>query len=89
MNSHQYGSIKRFGSKGSSTYAVKLGFDFQPGNYVSFWDATRLTNWLSNGQGNGSTETDSYTLGSVANPENASATRNLGAKWMVTSENEW
>jgi formylglycine-generating enzyme required for sulfatase activity len=89
MNSHRWGGITRFGPSGSYTYAVKSGFELKPVNYVSFWDATRFTNWLSNGQGSGSTETGSYTLGSVANPVNASVERNAGAKWVMTSENEW
>ncbi len=56
---------------------------------MSFWDATRFANWLNNGQGSASTETGSYTLGSVTNPVNSSVTRNGGANWVVASENEW
>ena len=85
----QFGGITRAGSSGSYTYTVKSGFTNKAVNYVSFWDATRFTNWLSNGQGSGSTETGSYTLGSVTNPTNSSVTRNVGAKWVVASENEW
>ena len=28
----------------------------KPVNYVSFWDAARFANWLTNGQGSGGTE---------------------------------
>jgi formylglycine-generating enzyme required for sulfatase activity len=65
------------------------GFENKPVIYVSFWDATRFANWLNNGQGSASTETGSYTLGSVTNPVNSSVTRNVGANWVVASENEW
>ena len=89
MGSSQYGGITRSGSSGSYSYAVKSGFENKPVNYVSFWDAARFANWLNNGQGIGSTETGSYTLGSVTNPENSSVVRNSGANWVVASENEW
>jgi formylglycine-generating enzyme required for sulfatase activity len=89
MGSSQLGGITRSGSSGSYTYATKSGFKNKPVNYVSFWDATRFANWLNNGQGSASTETGSYTLGSVTNPVNDSVTRNHGANWVVTSENEW
>jgi formylglycine-generating enzyme required for sulfatase activity len=89
MGSSQIGGITRSGSSGSYTYATKSGFENKPVNYVSFWDAARFANWLNNGQGSGSTETGSYTLGSVTNPVNDSVTRNGGANWVVTSENEW
>ena len=85
----QFGGITRAGSSGGYIYTVKSGFANKPVNHVSFWDATRFTNWLSNGQGTGDTETGSYTLGSVTNPTNNSITRNVGANWVVASENEW
>jgi formylglycine-generating enzyme required for sulfatase activity len=89
MGSEVFGGITRANSPGTYTYTVKSGFENKPVNYVSFWDASRFANWLNNGQGSGSTETGSYTLGSVTNPLNASVTRNVGANWVVASENEW
>jgi sulfatase modifying factor 1 len=89
MGSAVFGGITRTGSSGSYTYATKSGFENKPVIYVSFWDATRFANWLNNGQGSASTETGSYTLGSVTNPVNSSVTRNVGANWVVASENEW
>lgn len=89
MGSNGDGGITRSGSSGSYTYATKSGFETKPVNYVSFWDAARFANWLNNGQGSAGTETGSYTLGSVTNPVNSSVTRNAGANWVVTSENEW
>jgi formylglycine-generating enzyme required for sulfatase activity len=83
------GGITRSGSAGSYTYSTIAGRANNPVNFVSFWDATRFANWLHNGQGNGDTETGAYTLGGVANPVNASVTRNAGWQWAVTSEDEW
>ncbi len=83
------GGITRSGSAGSYTYATKSGFENKPVNYVRFWDGARFANWLNNGQGSASTETGSYTLGSVTIPVKGSVTRNAGANWVVASENEW
>jgi formylglycine-generating enzyme required for sulfatase activity len=83
-----YGGITRSGSPGSYTYSTISGRANHPVNFVSFWDATRFANWLHNGQGSGDTETGAYTLtpgGIIAN----TITRNAGAEWAVTSENEW
>lgn len=82
------GGITRTGSSGSYTYATKSGYENKPVNYVSFWSATRFANWLNNGQGSGSTETGSYTLTSGGILDNT-LTRNVGANWVVASENEW
>lgn len=45
------------GEEGSYTYSVASDFANRPVSYVSFWDACRFVNWLSNGQGDGDTET--------------------------------
>ena len=58
-----------------------------PVNHVSWNDAIRFVNWLSNGQGNGDTETGSYT---IASGIGGSATqRNPGAKIFLPSRDEW
>lgn len=81
-------NIVRSGDDGSYTYSVDSANANRPVNYVSFWDAARFTNWMSNGQGNGDTETGAYTLtsGGIANN---TVTRNAGWKVAVASENEW
>ena len=84
----QYSGITQTGSSGNFNYTVKNGFENKAVNHVSFWDATRFTNWLNNGQGSASTETGSYTLTSGGIAAN-SVTRNVGASWVVASENEW
>ena len=88
MGSNAVGGITQAGSSGSYTYAVKSGFANKPVSFVSFWDATRFTNWLSNSQGSGDTETGSYALTSGGISANSIA-RNVGATWVVASENEW
>jgi formylglycine-generating enzyme len=84
MGSSQHGGITRSGTSGSYTFAVKEGFENKPVNFVSFWDAARFANW----QSGGSTETGSYTLTSGGISANT-VTRNVGANWVVASENEW
>ncbi len=89
MWSNTYGcKIQQNNSSGNYTYSVTSEWANRPVNYVSFWDSCRFANWLGNGQGTGSTETGAYTLTST-NPTNSAVTRNAGAKWAVTSENEW
>ena len=81
------------GSSGSYTYSVPAGRGNYPVTDVTFWDTTRFANWLDNGQptgaeGAGTTETGTYTLTSTGIANNT-VTRNAGATWAVTSENEW
>jgi len=91
MASSPHGGIIRSGSSGSFTYAVKVGMENKPVNYINWYDAIRFANWLHNGQGAGDTESGAYTLlGGTPTPSNAnSITRNPGAKWWLPSEDEW
>jgi len=87
------GGITQNGSSGSYSYTVKSGFDDKPVTYVSFWDATRFTNWLQNGQPMGlqtslTTEDGAYTLTPAAMAAN-SVLRNANASIFLPSENEW
>ena len=75
------------------TYTVAAGFVNRPVTRVDFWDACRFANWMDNGQptgaeGPGTTETGAYTLTTTAISENT-VTRNSGALWAVSSEDEW
>jgi len=86
--------ISRAGSSGSYSYSVNTGFGDKPVNFVSFWDAARFSNWLTNGQGNGDTESGMYNLDGVTAPSNASVTRQLdfssGQNGVaIASEDEW
>ncbi len=85
------GGITRSGVSGSFTYAATTDMGDKPVNHVSWYDSIRFANWLHNGQGTGDTETGAYTLlGGTPTPSNGlSITRNGGATWFLTSENEW
>jgi formylglycine-generating enzyme len=62
MGSDPRGGITRSGTDGSFTYAVKADMGNKPVNFVSFFDAARMANWLTNGHGSSSTESGAYTL---------------------------
>ena len=100
--------ITRHGTSGSYTYdfsgrpsGTEADWANRPVNYVSWGDAARFANWLTNGQGNGSTETGAYDLNgamtdaelmAVVAPSAAQReTWSTGAKpyFLLTSENEW
>ena len=86
--------ISQSGSSGSYTYAATNNGNF-PVNYATWGDAARFANWLSNGQpagaeGNGTTETGSYTLnGAVTDAALNAVTRNANADYVIPTENEW
>lgn len=94
MNSSTHGGIQQSGTSGSFTYSAKSGFENKPVNFVSFWDAARFSNWLTNGQGSSDTETGMYNLGGVTNPTNSSITRQIdfssGQNGVaIASRDEW
>ena len=87
----EYGGITRSGDAGSYTYAVKEGWSKKPVNYVTWETAVRYTNWLTNGEGKGDTETGSYTIkdGKVTVPDHAALAAGKETKWVLPSEDEW
>ena len=76
-------------SAGAKYSVINNGGDSgnRPITYVSWFDAARFANWMTNGQGSGSTETGAYTL-SGATSGNAVAAE-LGAAFRLPTENEW
>jgi formylglycine-generating enzyme required for sulfatase activity len=90
MMSISWGSgIQQSGISGNYTYSVDPTCVNRPVNYVRFWDVCRFANWLNNGQqGPGTTETGAYTM-TTDGITNNTITRNTGATWAVTSEDEW
>ncbi len=78
--------IQQNGSSGSYTYSV-IGSANRPITYVSWFDAARFANWMTNRQGSGSTEIGAYTLNG-ATTGNAVAV-NPGAAFRLPTENEW
>lgn len=59
----------------------------RPITNVTWWNAARFANWMSNGQGTGSTETGAYTLnGSTGGTVSG---RNPGAFFYLPNQSEW
>ena len=87
MGSNPRGGITQSGSLGSYTYSVRTDMGDKPVNYVSWFDAARVSNWLQNGLGSGDTETGAYTL-SGATSGNAVAV-NPGATFYIPTEDQW
>lgn len=76
------------GNAVGNKYVSKTNMGNKPVNYVSWFDAARVSNWLHNGAtGSSSTETGAYTL-SGATSGNA-VTKNSGARYYIPTENEW
>lgn len=94
MNGY-YGGITRTGTAGSYVYTAKDGRGNNPVNFVSFLDAARFSNWLTNGaNASASTETGMYTIiqhstvaYSVVSDRNEAAWAAGG--YAITSEDEW
>jgi formylglycine-generating enzyme required for sulfatase activity len=57
-------------------------------NFVSWFDAARVANWLQNGQGSSSTETGAYTLVGGQTSGTAPA-RNVDATIYIPTEDQW
>ena len=83
----------------SGTYSVKSGLEYYPARYISFYNAARMANWLSNGKPTGSqtastTENGAYNLsaGNTGTPERNTANPNTGGGtplYYIANENEW
>ena len=78
--------ITQTGSSGSYSYTVSSALANRPVVFVSWFDAARFANWMSNGQGNGDMETGAYTLNGATD---GIIMANAGAKVYIPSENEW
>jgi formylglycine-generating enzyme required for sulfatase activity len=86
--------ISRTGSAGSYSYAV-IGDGQRPVTYVTWYDAVRFTNWLTDGN----TETGAYTItnggnnsGTVTVPtpvQRSAFSHSSSAVWYLPDENEW
>ena len=77
------------GASPGSKYATKTDMGDKPVNYVSWWDAARVSNWLFNGAtGTSSTETGAYTLvgGQISGTAPAA---NPGASYLLPTEDQW
>jgi formylglycine-generating enzyme len=89
MGSDARGGISRSGLSGAYTYSVKTDMGDKPVNYVSWFDAARVSNWYENGAtSSSSTETGAYTLVSGQTSGTAPAV-NSGATFYLPTENQW
>jgi formylglycine-generating enzyme required for sulfatase activity len=87
MGSNARGGIAyAAGATNGTKYTVRSNMGDKPVNYVSWFDAARFSNWLHNGQGNGSTETGAYTLNGVMS---GIVYKNADAKFWIPTEDEW
>ncbi len=76
------------GGSTNFTYNVTGGGENRPVAFVSWFDAARFANWLVNGQGDGDTETGSYTL--IGAFSGATVARNvINGGYYIPTENEW
>jgi formylglycine-generating enzyme required for sulfatase activity len=89
MGSNARGGISfTSGNASGSKYAVRSNMGDKPVNYVSWFDAARVSNWLMNGATSlSSTETGAYTLND-ATSGNAPAV-NPGATFYIPTEDQW
>lgn len=72
------------GAANGSKYSTRTDMADKPVNYVSYIDAMRFVNWLSNGQGVGGTETGVYNI-----TDGTSETRAANANYFIPTEDEW
>ena len=89
MDSSVRGGISfTFGSASGSKYAAKSNMGDKPVNFVTWFDAARVSNWLFNGStGTSSTETGAYTLNNATS--GTAPAVNSGATFYVPTEDQW
>jgi sulfatase modifying factor 1 len=85
-NMSGYG-INRSGIDGSYSYSVTETLANRPVVYVSWFDAARFANWLTNNQGEGNTENGSYTLNGLMRGGIIAA--NEGIQISLPTVDEW
>ncbi len=88
--------IQRSGTSGNFSYnVVDAQHANHPVNFITFGDAARFCNWLTNGQPTGgenltTTENGSYYLnGATSNSALLTLTRTANAVYVLPTENEW
>ena len=88
MGSSARGGITQSGTSGSYTYAVKPNMGEKPVNYITWFDAARVSNWLMNGAtGASSTETGAYTLNGATS--GSAPASNRDATFLIPTEDQW
>ena len=87
-------NIQRSLGPGGYTYSVASDWANRPVNFVSWGDAARFCNWLTNGQPTGAqglstTEDGSYYLNGATDWTLADIPRKPNARFVIPSEDEW
>ena len=89
MGGNARGGITRSGTSGSYTYATRTNMGDKPVNFVSWFDAARVSNWYQNGAtSSSSTETGAYTLDNDQ-PKGTTPAVNSGATFYIPTEDQW
>lgn len=89
MGSDPRGGIIRSGTDGAYTYMVKPNMGNQPVNWVSWYDAARMCNWMTNGQGVGGTESGIYTLAGPTTVTAINGNLSNPKQVFIPNEDEW
>jgi sulfatase modifying factor 1 len=84
-NMPTYG-ITQSGVSGNFSYTVTTALANRPVVLVSWFDAVRFANWMTNGQGNADMETGAYSLNGAAS---GIIFANAEAKFHIPSQDEW
>jgi formylglycine-generating enzyme required for sulfatase activity len=89
MDSDARGGISfTSGAASGSKYAAKTNMGDKPVNFVSWFDAARVSNWLMNGAtSSSSTETGAYTLNGATSGDAPAV--NPGATFYPPPEDQW
>jgi formylglycine-generating enzyme required for sulfatase activity len=88
MSSSRQGGIRQVGQPGAFRYEIKLSMADDPVNFVSWFAAVRMANWLHNGGTvDADTEKGAYVLGEGAGGE--SPVPESTARFRLPSEDEW
>lgn len=89
MDANARGGITRSGTDGSYTYSVKANMGDKPVNFVSWFDAARMSNWMTNGQGSGGTESGVYTFDGVNSISAITRDMSNPNHVFIPTEDEW
>ena len=88
MGTDARGGITQTGTSGAYTYSVRTNMGDKPVNFVSWFDAARVSNWLMNGAtSSSSTGTGAYTLGGA--PSGYAPAVNSGATFYIPTNDQW
>jgi hypothetical protein len=68
---------------------VKANMGDKPVNYVSWYDAARMSNWMTNGQGSGGTESGVYTFDGVDSISGITRDLSNPNQVFIPNEDEW